>query len=68
MSERAEFPTEADATPWGLGIGVNAIDCAAQPGCVLSDGIGHPVETLKDKINFDRMEVSGNCPCTIWRS
>ncbi|MBS0366459.1 MAG: glucose-1-phosphate cytidylyltransferase [Proteobacteria bacterium] len=31
------------------------------------DGFWQSMETLKDKINFDRMEAQGNCPWMVWK-
>ncbi len=31
------------------------------------DGFWQAMDTLKDKINFDRMEAQGKCPWMVWR-
>jgi glucose-1-phosphate cytidylyltransferase len=31
------------------------------------DGFWRSMDTLKDKINFDRIEASGNCPWALWK-
>ncbi len=31
------------------------------------DGFWRSMDTLKDKINFDRLEASGNCPWVLWK-
>ena len=32
------------------------------------DGFWQSMDTLKDKITFDRMEARGNCPWALWKS
>ena len=31
------------------------------------DGFWQPMDTLKDKISFDRMEARGDCPWMVWK-
>jgi glucose-1-phosphate cytidylyltransferase len=37
-------------------------------GVYRHSGFWQSMDTLKDKITFDRMEAQGNCPWMLWRN